>query len=425
MSSPDPSQFDPNECASLHNQLVQLVTQANPSIQPLQDVLSAHAADARLSPAMLTFLANISSWRAQEDSTAILPFCQPPNPQSFYHYRSWPQFSAYGDAIILLYPDISLSLENEGGLFFDQEREVACWIDPGLGFPPEDSWMPLVEILSRWVMMWDVGKIRIDGGVCMREWGEWDLEQAVLAWEGLVTAIEERMPVLPERRSETAMMVEMAVAHQWCEHAFQREFLTRARAPRYPGLNVAPGVKTWSTLTFEAIHANEAADSERRLAIGNKPEDDAQRQSYRDRGLAPVLLFPSDARIARPASRRFDDFWGRGSVLLERRAGLYLYPEEDWGDAVLFVDGKGRDTLFTYHSGWCPWMRARPLATLREVLTFWKFLVLDGVWEVDADGVVGGDGYFSNLEGTKKDVELGGVQTEVHFGAAWGVAPAY
>ena len=34
-------------------------------------------------------------------------------------------------------------------------------------------------------------------------------------------------------------------------------------------------------------------------------------------------------------------------------------------------------------------MRTRPLATLREVLTFWKFLVVDGVWQIDENGVAG------------------------------------
>jgi len=429
MSEDGTLQFDPKECASLHNQLVQRRKEATPSIQPLQDVLGAHSAGssprARLSPDVQTFFATIESWPVEGESTALTSFCQPPSSQSLFQYRSWAQFSAYEDELILLYQVVSLTMENEGGLFFDQEREVACWIDPSLGFPPVDSWLPLAEILSRWLMMWDAGKMRVEPELSLQPWGQWDLQQSLNAWDELVAAIEERMPVQPEQRSSTTTLVDTSVADRWCNHPFQRAFLTQARAPNNPTMNVAPGVKPWTCSTFEAIHANEPINSERRLAIGKKPSDDPQRECHRDRNLAPVLLFPGEPTVARPASRRFDNFWGRGSVLLEQRAGLYLYPEEEWGDAVLFVDGKRRDTLFTYQNGWCPWMRPRPLATLREVLMFWKFLVVDGVWQVDEHGVVGGEGYFDELDGSKKVVELGGTQTEVDFRAPWSVAPAY
>jgi hypothetical protein len=317
-------------------------------------------------------------------------------------------------------------MENEGGLFFDQERGVACWIDLSLGFPPEDSWQPLADILSRWLIMWDAEKIRIQPALSLQPWGQWDLQQSLHVWDELIAAIEERMPVQPpERSGTTTPLVETTVADQWCDHPFQLAFLTQARAPNNTVLNIAPGVKPWTSATFEAIHANELINSERRLAIGIKPSDDPQSESHRDRDLAPVLLFPSDTTVARPASHRFDSFWNRGSVLLERRAGLYLYPWEEWGDAVLFVDGKGQDMLFTYQNGWCPWMRTRPLATLKEVLTFWKFLVVDGVWQVDEHGVVGGLEYFDELDGSRKVVELEGMQTEVDLRAPWSVAPAY
>jgi hypothetical protein len=352
------SQFDPNECASLHNQLVQRLREANPSIQPLQGVLRAQSADnslmSRLSPDIRTFFATIESWPVEGESTALTSFCPRPSSHSSFQYRSWPQFAAYEDELILLYQDVSITMENEGGLFFDQEREVACWIDPSLGFPPEDSWLPLAKILSRWLIMWDAGKMRVEPALSLQPWGQWDLQQSLLALDELIAAIEERMPVRISKRSGTTTpLVETTVADWWCDHLFQRAFLTQARAPNNLVLNIAPGVKPWTSATFEAIHTNELINSERRLAIGNKPSDDSQRESHRDRNLAPVLLFLSDTTVAHPASRRFDNFWGRGSVLLERLAGLYLYPWEEWGDAVLLVDGKGQDTLFTYQNGWC------------------------------------------------------------------------
>lgn len=67
----------------------------------------------------------------------------------------------------------------------------------------------------------------------------------------------------------------------------------------------------------------------------------------------------------------------------------------------------------------------RPLATSNEVLTFWKFLVVDGVWQVHGHGVVGGKVYFDEAHGSRKVVELAGMQTEVDFQAPWSAAPAY
>ncbi|KAH7384644.1 hypothetical protein BKA66DRAFT_462589 [Pyrenochaeta sp. MPI-SDFR-AT-0127] len=430
MSDVDTELFDPEECASLHNQLVQRAVQANPSLQPSRDVLRAHGEDdqlrVRLSSEVQTFLSKIDSWPVQTDSTALTPFCQPPNSRSFFQYKSWPQFSAYEDELILLYQDVSLTMENEGGLFFDQEREVACWIDPSLGFPPEDSWFPLAEILRRWLLMWEAGKIKSGMDLSIQAWGQWDLQQSLKAWDELVATIEDKMPAVEsEQGSNSTALVENIVAERWADHPFEQEFLVQARAPKKPTLNVAPGVKAWTTQSFEEAHANEPNDSERRLTIGTKPDDDPSRQSHRDRDLAPVLLFPGDAIVPRPANRSVENFWGRGSVLLERKAGLYLYPDENWGDAVLFVDGKGGVTLFTYQNGWCPWMRTRPLATLREVLTFWKFLVADGVWQVDEDGVVGGQDYFNDLNSSKKVVNMDGSEIEVDFRASWGVAPAF
>ncbi|THX03294.1 hypothetical protein D6D13_07734, partial [Aureobasidium pullulans] len=154
-------------------------------------------------------------------------------------------------------------------------------------------------------------------------------------------------------------------------------------------LQVAPGVALWTSKSFEATHVAELLDSERILSIGIKPSDNKFYQSHRSRDLAPTLLFPSNTNRI-----RLENFYGRGSAHLEQRAGLYLCLEDGWSDAFTFIDGKGRDKLSTYRDAWCPWMRIRPPATLREVLGFWKMLVTDGIWSVDAQGVVGGREYL-------------------------------
>lgn len=60
---------------------------------------------------------------------------------------------------------------------------------------------------------------------------------------------------------------------------------------------------------------------------------------------------------------------------------------------MTFIDGKGRDKVFTYRNA-----RKRPPATLREVLGCWKMLVIDGILSVDGQGVVEGMEYFDNIE---------------------------
>lgn len=98
--------------------------------------------------------------------------------------------------------------------------------------------------------------------------------------------------------------------------------------------------------------------------------------------------------------------------------------EDGWSDAVTFIDGKGRDKLSTYRDVWCPWMRTRPLATLREVLGFWKMLVIDGIWSVDAQGVVEGTEYFDDIKDSKI-IAVEGKEVKVRFRASWDAPPAF
>lgn len=78
-------------------------------------------------------------------------------------------------------------------------------------------------------------------------------------------------------------------------------------------------------------------------------------------------------------------------------AGLYTWPREDWSDAVVFSDGFGKEISFSY-KGSCPWMPGRPPALLRDVLQFWKRLVVDGTWEVGDYGVPGNMPHYHSHE---------------------------
>ncbi|KEQ63676.1 uncharacterized protein M437DRAFT_45724 [Aureobasidium melanogenum CBS 110374] len=243
--------------------------------------------------------------------------------------------------------------------------------------------------------MWDAGKIT--SGPKLQPWCEQDLQTTLEAWDELMDAIQDKRPKPVPRPPTSASLIEHSVAATWTEQSFQHAFLTRARRPGFSCL--APGMHMWSTESFEAAHAAEPQDSERKQVIGTKPDDPEDYQSVLSRDLAPTLLFIGRAVESTwrdPSRPSLRDYKGRGSVLMNRKAGLYLCPFEDWSDAVVFSDGRGRENVFTYR-GSCPWMPGRPPALLRDVLRAWKTIVVKGHWPVRDVGVFGNMMYFHSL----------------------------
>ncbi|KAK5999684.1 hypothetical protein QM012_005090 [Aureobasidium pullulans] len=387
------SSFDPAECAILHNQILQRATQQSPdTAQSSRDALQAYsdATRARLLPDLQEFLDTLTV----RPATSLTPFSLHPDPETFFQYEN----------------------NSIGGLFFLQHHKLASWIESDLQLPPKSSWLPLATILERWLHMWNTGKIT--SNLELMPWCEHDLQATLEAWNELVDAIEDRLPTSVPQRTTHEPLIEKGVAERWTEQSFQHAFLTRARRPAFS--SVAPGVSVWTDKSFEAAHASEPHDSERKQVIGRKPEDGEDYQSALSRDLAPTLLFPGRAvesawgDHSRPSLR---DYKGRGSALLNRRAGLYLSPDEYWSDAVVFSDGRGRENLFTYR-GSCPWKPGRPPTRLRDIFHFWKKLVVEGAWTVKERGVFGNMAYFHCLMGTRKSADI-------DFCADWNIATSY
>lgn len=414
--------FDPAECASLHNQILQRATQHNSKIaEQFANALEGYSDEikARLLPDLQDFLAAISGSPVSIGTTPLTPFSFCPDKDRFFQHRDMPQFTPYKDNLIMLYP----ARDSAGGLFFMQHHKLASWIDSDLQIPPKSSWLPLATILQRWLQMWDTGKITSD--LKFKPWSEWDLEAALQAWNELVEAIEERLPSPVTRQSTHEPLIEQTVADKWAEQSFQHAFLTRARRPAFT--SVGPGISVWTAKSFDAAHAAEPQDSERKEVIGSRPEDSDDYRSALSRDLAPTCLFPGRAvestwrDHSKPSLR---DYKGRGSALLNRRAGLYIGPEEDWSDAVVFSDGRGRENLFTCR-GSCPWMPGRPPALLRDVLAFWKRLVVDDAWQLVYFGVVGNMPHFHCLSGTKKAIQVVGTTTWFDYCTTWDATTSY
>ncbi|CAD0091016.1 unnamed protein product [Aureobasidium vineae] len=353
------------------------------------------------------------------EPTLLTPFCHQPDPKLFFQNKELPHFAPSKDTLVLLYPGEATG----SGLVFSQQHKVASWIDSDLQLPPKTSWLPLPKILERWIQMWDTGKITPE--LKLVSWNEWDLPASLRAWAELGDAIEARLPTSVARQTTYEPLIKQSVAEKWIEQSFQYAFLTRARRPAFG--SIAPGVSVWSTKLLEALHAAEPEDSERKKVIGRKPGDPKDYQSALSCDLAPTLLCPGRAvetswrDHSKPSLRGYK---GRGSALLNRRAGFYLCPDEDWSDAIVFSDGRGRENLFTFR-GSCPWMPGRPLALLRDVLRFWKTLVVDGVWTIGDGGVSGNMPHFHFLTGTRKSINVAGTRTHVDYCADWEVAASF
>ena len=95
-----------------------------------------------------------------------------------------------------------------------------------------------------------------------------------------------------------------------------------------------------------------------------------------------------------------DKDWGYGKFTVNRRAGLYTAPDSTDFDAVCLISNLGLPAACQFDSR-CPWGPSRS-PRLSEVLHHWASLVENGTWEVDADGVENGNGWFdANLRQSK------------------------
>ena len=70
-------------------------------------------------------------------------------------------------------------------------------------------------------------------------------------------------------------------------------------------------------------------------------------------------------------------------------------------------------------------MRSRLHTTRREILAFWKMLVVDGVWPVDTQSVTRRMEYFDDVKDSRELISLQGKEANVELRAGWDVAPAF
>ncbi|OBT55587.1 hypothetical protein VE04_03591 [Pseudogymnoascus sp. 24MN13] len=381
MSVIDPS-FSAERCPDLHNRLLQKAIVNEPSamvernlIAGLLDV-SAEIADfpnSGSSP-LYHFLSLLDTISLPHSLfIPLTPEIYQPVPEVF----RGDTFSRE-PGVILLYGQNNADSPMDGGLFLDVQTYKVVWHwSPG-PFPASEKWISLEFALQSQLDKWESGKFYWDTNkqsLAIKRWVEADLTNSSVAWGGLLSTIEARLP----QRGQ----------------GFAREFLSRAPRPEFR--HVAPGILAFSPETLSEIYSSEPTDPCRRtFNLGGEDEEDWVN-----------LLLPAISTMPQDVSQNpefdikpFDEDWGYGKFTVNRRAGLYTEPDLIDSDVVRLIANSGLPTACQFN-GRCPWGLSRS-PRLSEVLHHWASLVENGTWKVDADGVANDNSWFDeNLRQSK------------------------
>ncbi|KAI1188184.1 hypothetical protein F5B17DRAFT_452021 [Nemania serpens] len=456
--------MDHARCAALHNYLVHYawLAEGRPPTSlhgnSNNTFFTAHGAAAealrpRLDSSLAAFLA-----------TASLPPADAPEPAPFFfwaHGLSDPDclfanetadlFDEPEDSLVCLYfPNIGQGGESGGGVLYHQGRHRAAvfmhmddhdYALPAAAHP--ELWHPLETVLSNWIELIRLGKVVIAassprdapaafGGEKIGPWewrpyGEAQVTACVGAWERLCDAVEARALSLEPSSSSSTRVTELRPqpllapaaldAASVPENCFTRDFLTRARRPRFR--RVASG------LVLPSADAGEFAASQ--------PFSRLPRAAN---SIPPVCLFPMAAREGGRGGGERDEvdltgsrnpFCGAfraGPAALSRvPAGVYsesverdAYDNAEDGFRLLLpyslegdVDGRGfgagegagarksdgsfvtrGSTAELFQPGYKPFGGDyyRP-QRLERLFDHWRGLVERGVWVVGPEGVEG------------------------------------
>lgn len=376
----------PEACAALHNRLVDQVLQHVPGAtrhrtlgEEFLAIASARGwvVDEVRQTALYEFLRLADTSESIPDNILAPRFLQP-SPRDFWIDSP---FVESNPLVVLLYP--AQDSPFEGGVFFNMATNRAAWhMTPG-HLPPEEEWVALDEILRSALSKWERGTFywdTVSGMPMQRSWAASDVDDALSAWDGLLTEIESRRTVLGD--TERLEPIPDEALQNKGISAFVCAFLSRAQRPAFT--NVAPGISAFSPTSLVELYSSEPDDSKRRKLLRAQLADDP-----------PSLLLPGDETVPDPlpaatagqgAPNFFDREWGFGKFTLIRRTGIYTAVDEKNADTVCRVDMRGVTDV------WLPRRTSRVEAArgpkLAEVLTYWRELITEGVWAVEEDGVV-------------------------------------
>ncbi|ROW17164.1 hypothetical protein VPNG_01102 [Cytospora leucostoma] len=301
--------MDHARCPALHNYLVHYawVADGRPSasLQGNNTFFTHYGAAAealrpRLDPSLAAFLATAI---VPADVPELVPFfwcvAELSGPDELFDNHTTDLSDMPADSLVCLFsPNIGQGGESGGGLYYHQGCHRAAVFmhmdDYDSALPIEahqELWHPLETVLSHWIELLRLGKITASpssvpslfgsekiGPWEWRPYGEAQVIGCVGAWDRLCDAIEARVPS-PAMATTTAtnaaeQLLAPAVldAALLPENCFAREFLTRARRPRFR--SIAPG------LLLPPADAHEFAEAQPFTKLPRSPQ-----------AMPPVYLF--------------------------------------------------------------------------------------------------------------------------------------
>lgn len=433
----DTGTLDYHRCALLHNFLVEYSWVADG--RSLSDIDrrsffekwrdDVNEIRERLDSALIAFLEEV--YDVEQSNLYFWVGCITHPSQMFF----LSDFDDEGETLTLYSTDVAFCSHLNGLMYHQKQCKATMALgieDLDFSQPIEDHlelWHPLETVLSHWIHMIQIGKITASpekteteklGLWAWHSYSEAQVDSTVAAFDLLVEAIESRMPAesLRPAREGPFLSDEDLDAASILNPCFVREFLTRARSPRFEF--IAPGLLV--------PHDREAFVSGQVFTTVDTSSDESV-------VVPPVLLFRATDRTANfdcdnkyislnPFLGPFKVPKGDHSV----PAGLYSESvrRSEWDNAeegfrlILPFAMRGEEggarksngqelergsVADLFQHGFKPfggeWYRAQRLERLFEK---WAELVEKGVWDIDAKGVAGTVEKFGDAEkGAWKD----------------------
>ncbi|CAI7576292.1 unnamed protein product [Penicillium pancosmium] len=452
--------FDPQLSAQLHNQILEHAwIGAGRDIASLPSKTWWEEASpipfdlaSRLKPSLIRFLRSARAiiWDTVSDFHLFYYLMALYGKHEIFNPDTFP--ASGGDRYVWLYPSTKTKSDEEVGILFDQETELASFVPDWEELIWSDRaqwpWLPLQHILQAYLDMINEGKITTysdrqkelrgaNGGQFGRGVFPWEIHQhtpmdvkrAVSAFTRLLDAIEIRLPTTwthdhgrenPNFEGIALPYSESVMEASFIEvDSFARCFLSALPNRQLNFRYIAPGIR----LQDPAELINQPLADRRFNELIPDRFNTAQPEA-----LFPLLLFRGEGENKSPWTRP----WFPDGNAENIPSGLYLEPTDkdfNWesgnqsrlllpfnvgsngfarssngvpfNPGARFSRGSKPDQLyqtdsFSGYSGYLPWDSRS--SYLHKVLENWAERVEMGDWLVGEDGVVGGIGKFKDAD---------------------------
>ncbi|CAI7644590.1 unnamed protein product [Penicillium manginii] len=359
----------------------------------------------------------------------------------------------FGDRFVWLYPATRIRSDEEVGILFDQETELAAFVPDWdeISWPDRQrwAWRPLQNILQLYLDMVEEGKITTYSdrrkeseehffGFGAFPWQSHqhtalDVERAVSALTRLLDAIEIRLPSnsthsthesdhkQPSFEGIALPYSGSVIKASFIEpDTFVKAFLSALPVRHLKFRHIAPGIRLQTPIEY----INQPLADRRHHILSPDPLGNDQ-----DTPSFPLLLFRGERENKSPWTRPWfpdgkaenipsglyieptDKYYNwecgnRSRLLLPFSIGRNGFARSSNGIPFKFKRARGpgfewsdrlyNDDTFSGYSGYLPWDSRS--SYLHKVLESWAEQVEKGDWQVDEDGVVGSIDKFKEAD---------------------------